>query len=66
MGDLLHLVQREGYWAGPQAPPRCTKCKSPPVNGQTTITILLYNGPFLYGFNVSLRGLIIGLLYIHL
>ena len=27
MGGLLHLVQREGDWAGPQpaqAPPRCT------------------------------------------
>jgi len=28
MGAMLHLVQREGDWAGPQpaqAPPRCTK-----------------------------------------
>jgi len=28
MGGLLHLVQREGDWAGlqpAQAPPRCTK-----------------------------------------
>jgi len=34
---LLHLVQRGGDWAGPQpaqAPPRCTKCNSPPINGQ--------------------------------
>jgi len=39
MGGLLHLVQREGDWAGPQpvqAPPRCTKCNSPPINGQCT------------------------------
>jgi len=39
MGGLLHLVQRRGDWAGPQpaqAPPRCTKCNSPPINGQCT------------------------------
>jgi len=39
MSELLHLVQRRGDWAGPQptqAPPRCTKCNSPPVNGQCT------------------------------
>jgi len=39
MGGLLHLVQRGGDWAGPQpaqAPPRCTKCNSPPINGQST------------------------------
>ena len=32
-------VQRGGNWAGPQpakAPPRCTKCNSPPINGQCT------------------------------
>jgi len=36
---LLHLVQREGDWAGPQpdqASPRCTKCNSPPINVQCT------------------------------
>ena len=39
MGGLLHLVQREGDRVGPQpaqAPPRCTKCNSPPMNGQCT------------------------------
>ena len=36
MGGLLHLVQRGGDWAGPQAPLRCTKCNSPPINGQYT------------------------------
>jgi len=43
MGGLLHLVQREGAWAGcgpAQSPPRCTKCSSPPVNGQCTNFIL--------------------------
>ena len=39
MGGLLHLVQRRGDWVGPQpahAHPRCTKCNSPPINGQWT------------------------------
>jgi len=60
MGGLLHLVQREWDWAGPQpaqAPPRCTNCNSPPINGQCTkITVLLYNGPLLCGFNVATKG----------
>ena len=44
MCGLLHLVQRGGDWAGlqpaqahlrpAQAHPRCTKCNSPPTNGQ--------------------------------
>jgi len=37
MGGLLHSVQRGGDWAGPQptqSPPHCTKCNSPPINGQ--------------------------------
>ena len=36
---LLNLVQRRRGWAGPQpaqAPPSCTKCNSPPINGQRT------------------------------
>ena len=39
MGGLLHLVQRGGDWAGPQAaqaPPRCIKYNSPPIHGQRT------------------------------
>ena len=39
MGGLLHLVQQGGDWVGPQpaqAPPRCTKCNRPPINGQCT------------------------------
>ena len=42
MGELLHLVQRGGDWAGPQpaqAPLRCTKCSSPAVNGQCNVEI---------------------------
>ena len=56
MGGPLHLVQRGGNWAGPQpvqAPPRCTKCNSPPINGQCTDhRIAVYNCPLLCGFNV--------------
>ena len=36
-------VQRGGAWAGcgpAQSPPRCTKCNSPPINGQCTNFIL--------------------------
>jgi len=46
MSELLHLVQRGGACAGPQpahaqAPHRCTKCNSPPINGQCTNFVLL-------------------------
>jgi len=37
MSGLLHLIQREGAWAGcgpANASHRCTKCNSPPINGQ--------------------------------
>ena len=60
MGGLLHLVQRRGDWAGPQpaqAPPRCTKCDSPPSTASVPITVLLYNGPLLCGFSVLIEGL---------
>jgi len=43
MGGLLHLVHRRGAWAGcrpAQSPHRCTKCNSPPINGQCTNFIL--------------------------
>ena len=65
MDRLLHFVQRWGEWAGPQpaqAPPRCTKCNSPPINSQCTnhriaVTAMLYNGPLIIGFNVLIKGL---------
>jgi len=37
--DRYTAVQRGGAWAGwgpVQSPPRCTKCNSPPINGQCT------------------------------
>ena len=63
MGELLYLVQRGEVWAGPQraqAPPRCTKCNSPPINGQCTnhCIVVLY-GTLLCGFNMGIKGLII-------
>jgi len=63
MGGLLYLVQRAGNWAGPQLAHSllcCTKCNSPPINGQCTnhrnVAVLLHNGPLLCGFNVSVKG----------
>ena len=44
MGGLLHFVQRGWAWAawGPaKAHPRCTKCNSPPINGQCTNFIII-------------------------
>ena len=59
MVGLLHLVRRGEAWTGcgpTQSPPRCTKCNSPPINGQcTNHSILLYNG--LLGSNVPVKGL---------
>ena len=52
MGGLLHLVQRRGNWAGPQSAQ--VPSRLPNV---TPIIVLLYNGPFLCGFNVPIKGL---------
>jgi len=62
MGGLLHLVQRGGAWAGcspAQSPPHCTKYNSTahPSTASVPITVLLYNCPLLYGFNVHTKGL---------
>jgi len=45
MGGLLHSVQRGGDWAEPQpaqVSPCCTKCNSPPINGNCTEFILFH------------------------
>ena len=65
MGELLHLVQQGGDWAGPQpaqAPSAMPVLAVPnaTVNPSTTslpIIVFLYNGPLLCGFNVSVKGL---------
>jgi len=59
MGGLLHLVQRGGAWAGcgpAQSPPRCTKITANPSTASVPITVLLYDGPLLCGFNVAIKG----------
>jgi len=38
-----------------QAPTHCTKCNSPPINGQCTNHHLLYSGPLLSGFSVPTK-----------
>jgi len=59
-GRLLHLVQRGGDWAEPQpatpilAVPNVT---AHPSTASVPITVLLYNGPLLCGFNVPVKGL---------
>jgi len=42
---LLHLVQREGTWAGcgpAQSSPRCTMCNSPPINSPPVLLLVIY------------------------
>ena len=59
MGGLLHL-QRGGAWVRPQpaqSSPRCTKCNSPPINGQCTNNRIAVNGLLFCGFNVPVKGL---------
>jgi len=59
IGGLLHLVQRGGDWAG-RSPPRpllaVPNVTAHPSTDSVPITVLLYNGPLLCGFNVPLKG----------
>jgi len=67
MGGLLHLVQRDGRWAGrgrsPRRrplPPIPNVTAHPPINGQCTteiFSVVWYNGPLLRGFNVPINPL---------
>jgi len=54
MGGLLHLVQQGGDWAGLLAVPNVT---AHPPTTSVPITVLLYNGSLLSGFNVTIKGL---------
>jgi len=61
MSELLHLVQRGGDWEGPQpaqASPRCTKCNSPPINGQRTNHCIMVRCSALCSCNAGIKGLI--------
>jgi len=67
MGGLLHLVQRGGAWAGwgpAQSPHRCTKCNSPPINGQCIPTS--YYSMWHYNCQCPLKGYIIFLHKFHM
>ena len=60
MGGLLHLVQRGGPWAACRpiqsllALPDVT---AHPLTASVAMTVLLYNGPLLCGFNAPIKGL---------
>ena len=56
MDELLHLVQQGWAWVGPFSltVPNVTVH---PSMASVPITILLYNGPLLCGFNVTIKGL---------
>jgi len=59
MGGLLYLVQRGGVWAvcAPPSPliavPNVT---AQPSTASVPITVLVYDGPLLCGFNVAIKG----------
>ena len=56
MGGLLHLVQRGGPgWAA--APP--SPVLAVPSTASVPITVFLYDGPLLCGFNAVIKGLIL-------
>ena len=59
MGGLLHLVQRGGAWAGcgPPTPLAVPNVTAHPLTASVPITVLLYDGPLLCGFNVAIKGL---------
>ena len=60
MGGMLHLVQRGGTWAG-SAPPSpllaVPNVTAHPSTASVPITVLLYDGPLLCGFNVAVKGI---------
>ena len=61
MSRLLHLVQRRGDWAGPQPAQAklllaVSNVTANPSTATVPITVLLYNGPLLSGFNVPING----------
>ena len=61
MGGLSHLVQRGEAWAGCAAPPSLLlavpNVTARPSTASVPITVLLYDGPLLCGFNVAIKGL---------
>jgi len=63
MGGLAAIFgTARRYWAGPQPPPRpllaVPNVTTHPSTASVPITVLLYDGPLLCGFNVAVKGLI--------
>jgi len=61
MGGLLHLVQRRGDWAGRGRSPPMPLLVIPnvtahPSTASVPITVFLYNGSLLCGFNLPIKG----------
>jgi len=60
-GGLLHLVERGGGTGRGPSPPRpllsVPNVTAHPSTTSVPITVLLYNGPLLCGFNVGIKGL---------
>jgi len=58
MGGLLHLVQRGGAWVPPSPLLAVPNVTAHPSTASVPITVLLYDGPLLCGFNVAIiKGL---------
>jgi len=59
MGGLLHLVQEGGDWSPQpvQALLVVPNVTAHPSTASVPITVLLYNGPLLCGFNVPIKAL---------
>ena len=55
MGGLLQLVQRGGDWA-PRSLLAVPNVIAHPLTASVPITALLYNGPLLCDFNVTIKG----------
>jgi len=54
----LHLVQQKEAWAGcgPAQSPRCTNVTAHSSTASVPISVFLYSGPLLCGFNVPIKG----------
>ena len=57
MGGLLHLVHRGEAWAPPSPLIAVPNVTVQPSTATVPITVLLYDGPLLCGFNMAIKGL---------
>ena len=57
MGWLLHLVQRGGAWGPPRPLLAVPNVTAHPSMASVPVTVLVYDGPLLCGFNVAVKGL---------